>query len=109
MDLMRQLMLRAEASETLQGFKTSKPAEVYNIRLLSDAGLAVILDSHPLDGKAVRLLRLTSAGHDFLDAARNDTIWKKVRDKVIKPAGSWTLSLLLDYLKHQAKQKLGLP
>lgn len=48
--------------------------------------------------------RLTWEGHEFLDAARNDTTWRKAKDKFLKPAGAWTFSLLLEFLKAEAKK-----
>ncbi len=49
---------------------------------------------------------LTWLGHDFLDAARDETIWKKAREKFLKPSASWTFSLVLEWLKHEARQRM---
>ena len=54
-------------------------------------------------------LRLTWSGHEFLDAMRDDNVWKKVRYHVIKPGVSWTVSLLFEALKNEARIRLGLP
>jgi len=56
-----------------------------------------------------RVFRLTWNGQDFADAATDDTIWKKAKEKVLQPASSWTFALLLEYLKAEIKAKLGLP
>ncbi|MGO8839441.1 MAG: DUF2513 domain-containing protein [Limisphaerales bacterium] len=50
-------------------------------------------------------VRLTWAGHDFLDAARNDTIWNKAKDEFLKPGISWTFSILFEWLKQEARQR----
>jgi hypothetical protein len=77
---------------------------------------ALIVDEGYVDGKVLRhgfheiarvdLDHLTWKGHDFLDASRDDTIWKKAREKFMKPAVSWTLPLLMEWLKAEAKAKI---
>ncbi len=52
--------------------------------------------------------RIKNPGHDFLDAMREDTIWKQVKEKVMIPAGSWTLGLALEYAKNLVRERLGL-
>jgi hypothetical protein len=85
-----------------------------HVALLFDAGLAegrlVNTNTHGI--VAASIDRLTSAGHDFLDAARNDTVWNKAKEKVLKPGLSWTFSMLVAVLKVEASaqmQKHGLP
>jgi hypothetical protein len=51
---------------------------------------------------------LTWKGHDFVEASRNETIWKKAKEMILKPSVSITFDLLLEWLKSQAKQSLGL-
>lgn len=43
--------------------------------------------------------RLTWEGCEFADAVRSDTLWEKAKAKVLIPSGSWTFSVLLDWLK----------
>lgn len=57
----------------------------------------------------MRDLALTWSGHEFLEAARNDTIWKKAGEQIKKSGVDVTLSLLQEILKQLAKQSLGLP
>ena len=53
----------------------------------------------------VRIDRLTWEGHDFLAAARNDTIWKKtwasVKDKGVDVSFGLLKELLISGLKEQ--------
>ena len=49
------------------------------------------------------------AGYEFLDAARNDTIWKKAADKIKQSGVHVTVSLLAELLKKLLKESLGLP
>jgi len=53
--------------------------------------------------------KLTWAGHDFLDAARNDTVWNSAKEKLISVGGSASLEILKALLVQTAKQLLGLP
>ncbi len=53
--------------------------------------------------------RIKAAGHDFLQAMREDTVWKHVKAKVMIPTASWTLGLAVEYAKHFVAAKLGLP
>ena len=59
--------------------------------------------------KSDRLLeRLTWEGHDFADSIADDTLWKKAKEKVIKPSASWTFAILGEYLKFEIKHRLGI-
>jgi hypothetical protein len=49
---------------------------------------------------------LIVAGHDFLDAARDATIWSEAKDKALKPGVSWAFSMLAEFLKAEAKAHL---
>ena len=75
----------------------------------------LLLDAGFLKGRVecyvtqrLQIDRITWQGLDFLQAMRDDTIWKKAKSHVIKETGSWTFSLLLEYLKMEARQKIGL-
>lgn len=45
----------------------------------------------------------------LIDATKDDSIWNKARENIFKPGVSFTFGLLLEWLKLEAKQKLGLP
>ena len=81
-----------------------------HVELLIEAGL--------LDGEVTRFVsgespsinvsRLTWTGHDFIDAVRDDTIWKKVKENVLKPASSWTFGMITEYAKAEIRKHLGI-
>jgi len=73
----------------------------YHVSLLRDAGLLEARVHRTDVGRfaPVIIFGLTWAGHEFLDAARDDTLWRRAKDKFIKPAGSWTAGILLEWLK----------
>jgi hypothetical protein len=112
MDLIRQILNNAEA----RNFEDGEPPEpchaqtveeAYQIVLMNDAGL-VQADCVSEAGTPVSavIFRLTWAGHDFLDAARNDTIWNKAKETILKPGVSWTFSILTEWLKQEAHNKI---
>ena len=43
----------------------------------------------------------------FASAIDNDTLWRRAKENVIKPAGSWTFDVLKEWLKAEIVQ--GLP
>lgn len=85
--------------------------EAYQIELMRDAGLVdAVVDTVSGIPSEAAIIRLTWAGHDFLDSSRDSKIWKLAKEQVIKPGASWTFSLLMDWLKQQAHQQVfGVP
>ena len=89
----------------------STEVRAYHVALMKDAGLIEGIVNSDADGNPVGYFvsRMTWAGHDFLDAARDDNLWKKAKEFVLKPGVSWSFELLKEWLKHEARQRLGLP
>jgi hypothetical protein len=52
---------------------------------------------------------LTWAGHDFIQTMRDDNLWKKAKEYVLKPGASWSFEILKEWGKHEIRQQLGLP
>lgn len=113
MDVIRQIVLAArDANGPLNGVDGMEPAVFYNhVVLLEEAGLvkAAVREQHG-EAKMAILFRLTWAGQDFAQAIVEDTLWRKAKETVIKPAGSWTFGVLLDYLKTEITSRIpGIP
>jgi hypothetical protein len=53
--------------------------------------------------------RLTWEGHEFLDAAQDESRWKKAMGLVAEKAGSVTTDVLKELLVQMMKSTLGLP
>ena len=73
-EIVRKLLLRAEAPDG--GVSINDPVETYHVRIMIDAGLVEGRISEEITSGAPRHSRihlLTWAGHEFLDAAPNDT------------------------------------
>lgn len=115
MDIVRKIVLALRDSEKMlnkvEGVGDSE--YLMHAQLLIEAGLADGTASKTIHNgaypMAVMLFRLTWAGHDFADAIDDDTLWKKAKDNVIKPGVSWSFGLLGEWLKMEAKTRLGIP
>lgn len=60
----------------------------YHVKLLSDAGLLEATDLSDMSYSHWAPRALTWAGHEFLDAARNDTVWNKAMSTLKDKAAS---------------------
>ena len=121
MDLIRQLLLRIEAQrlgvggavDQVLSLSASKPPlrlegedpdDVhYNMRLLAEAGYLDMTRTQFTGGFNIR--GLTWAGHDFLDSVRDEEVWRRTKDGVLK-AGGFTLDLLKDLAKGLLKKQI---
>lgn len=56
---------------------------------------------------SVKIARLTWAGCEFVDSIRDDTLWRKAKESVLKPGMSFTFDVLKEWLKTEITQ--GLP
>lgn len=113
MDLVRKILLEME-----EALPTYSPINVeieayttqeidYHLSLLKDAGL-VAESSHIHPGQTLPM-RLTWQGHEFLDAARDDTNWQKAKNIVKEKGGSLTFDVIKALLIQIARQAVGLP
>ena len=101
MDLARNILQQVEAKDP--GFSASwecpdnhTEEEFYeHVKLLKDAGF-LEADIQPTNLGTVIAIpkRLTWEGHEFLDAIKNDTVWKKVKEIVKEKGGSIPFEIL---------------
>jgi hypothetical protein len=107
MDLLRSLLLKVEEQSPNGPFTTieipghSEDEVRYHARLAQGAGF--VEADFMMDGFIVT--GLTWAGHEFLDAAREDKLWNKAKQTVLTNAGTLTLEALkiaLSLLMQQA-------
>jgi hypothetical protein len=112
MNLIRLLLLEVEAEEPKPDLSAfTQDQQVYHMALCIEAGLidGSIINNNQGYPAGTAAIRLTWKGHEFLDAAKNDTLWKNAAEKIKKTGLSVSLSLLEDLLKKLAKDSLGLP
>lgn len=114
-DLIRHIMIdiekipafQQEQNFSYEGYDTATINQ--HIALLIDAGLVKGKASETNVKRSVLVDDLTWQGQDFLNAMRDDNIWNKAKEQVLKPGVSFTFGLLLEWLKMKGKEKLGLP
>src|SRR6266853_1038751 len=111
MDIIRQILLNAESDEYPYGARVhldgvSDETCAYHVALMRDEGLveAEIIKSGSSPYAAAMIHRLTSTGHGFCDGIRQDTIWNKAKEHILKPGASYGLSVLVEYVKLQVHQ-----
>lgn len=112
MNLIRSLLLETEGATPKQDLSSYTTEQlVYHSALLVEAGLVdgTIIENGSGYPAGTTIIRLTWAGHDFLDAARSDTIWKKAGEKIKAAGVEVTIDVLKEVLKQVARQSLGLP
>ena len=82
----------------------------YHSYLMIDAGLAHGHDVSELGSEAPNSMisNLTWAGHEFADAARDETLWKKAMGIVAEKGGNITLDIMKQLLSSLMKGALGL-
>ncbi len=114
---MRSILQRAESCNDPSGLHEeidsggySQNEIFYHIKLLNDAGLLDAMDISEMGEDGFRWWpgSLTWDGQEFLNAAKDDSIWKKAKEKFMVPTMTVTFDLLLDYLKTKTKEKFGL-
>ena len=92
------------ASSELEGFTERQIG--YHVHLLHEAGLLEAMEARTMNNPFLLFPRfLTMAGHDFLEATRNDSVWDKTLEFVKSKGGSVTLEIIkeiaLGFLKNE--------
>ena len=115
LNLIRKLILAAEAGPTgyvqdeieINGYSEEQIG--YHAYLLVNAGLAKGIDVTTIGDTSPQwtILHLTSAGHDFADAARDESIWQKAAGIAKEKAGNVTLDVMKQILIHLINKTLG--
>jgi hypothetical protein len=116
-DLIRKMILAIEDSESgwappdLKFDGCSETQIGYHAYLLIDAGLAHGQDVSHMGSDAPEgaITSLTWAGHEFAEAARDDSRWKKAMGKVAEKGGTITLGVLQQILISLMRGTFGLP
>ena len=103
MELVRELLLSVESDNDFAPLVEQHSLEVVlgHLEIMMDAKLLVgrIYRDTNGDLKSAFVQRLTWAGHEFLDNARNDTVWNKVTATIKNAATTASFEVLLEMLK----------
>ena len=104
MDLVRNILLKIESEPTHSDWinldiQNYTPEEIsYHVMLLREAGLIEADDLSGGRGDYWKPKRLTWKGHEFVEAARNDTIWNKAKETMMEKAGGIVFDVLTNLL-----------
>lgn len=93
MDLVRLILLAVESgpaladgTPTVVGYDAETIA--YHLLIMGEAGLVLVrTPTPPGSSLQVRVLRLTWAGHEFLESVRDDSQWRTVKTQTEKAGG----------------------
>jgi hypothetical protein len=116
MELIRELMLAIESQdgdfnyESVKAIGYDEPQIEYHLDLLIKARL-VVGEVHPLQGGFSPIFvveKLSWDGHEFLDNARNESVWKDTMKQVKEKGGGISIALLTQLLISVTKQHFGL-
>lgn len=111
MDLCRKILEAVEQAPTSIGFVEieiegySADEISYNVLLLQEAGLLTAIDITGMSSSVQEMKpeRLTWEGHEFLEAARNETRWKRAKDIIQEKGGGAVFevvkAVLIDLMK----------
>jgi Hypothetical protein (DUF2513) len=120
MELIRELLLAIEAVDSPDVFQATLKLKVnsmredmiHNLKLMVDAGFLL---ADPLETQAgtsdFLIRRITYAGYEFLDSARNESIWSTARETITKKGLSLEsvgFGVLTQVLASAIKQALAL-
>ena len=100
LDLTRKILEQVEEkSEGMGGVEIDIPGQSaqdvsYHVMLLNEAGFLTAVDLSDKGGLDWRPITLTWPGHEFLDAVRNDTVWRKIKETVKDKGGSIPFEIL---------------
>lgn len=76
----------------------------YHVRLLHDAGL---IEADEIVPGQWWPERMTWSGHEFLDAARNEELWRETKQRVEKGTGGAPFSVFHELLLRELRTRLG--
>jgi hypothetical protein len=117
MDLVRDILLAVEKETSGFAFESpevngySKEQIVYHIYIMVQGGL---IEAQPTQTQAAVIpmdfsfINLTWAGHEFIDTARNEGVWKNAKTIVGEKLGTISVGAMTQLLSSLVKSQLGL-
>ena len=114
MDLIRKILFEIERASTftvplrIAIEEYNQDAVYYHVKLLSEAGYIHAQSFADRSRREWIPISLTWAGHEFLEAARDDTRWNKAKTVIIEQGGGMVVEILKLVLIQLAKQAVGM-
>lgn len=101
-ELCRKILMAVEQSPDADGSRGIvvsidgySPGEIsYHVRLLDEEGLLEAKNDSTLDGLNFKPKRLTSNGHKFLAATKEESAWTKLKSMVRDKGGNLSMAVL---------------
>jgi DNA-binding transcriptional ArsR family regulator len=112
MDLARSILFELEEYPEPNGWAEIKIANYsqkeisYHIKLLFQAGLIEADDLTDSSGFEWKAKSITWNGHQFLEAARNNSTWNKAKQTILEKGGGLTFDILKTVLVETIKSSL---
>lgn len=116
MDLVRQILLHATSEQggyanvnpEIDGYTDDQIA--HHIYLMWQAGLVEAADTSAMGSSSptAMLVSITWNGHDFLDAARSNTVWMQAKEMAKSVGGAISFELMKQLLISIARDHLKL-
>ena len=115
MDLAREILTEIEGQSydpnrffevKIDGHSTEEVS--YHVMLLDDAGYIEASSLPTTDGTIWKVQRLTWEGHEFLEAARDDTRWSRAKVMMKEKGGGMAFEVLKLLLIEMMKGTIGL-
>ena len=113
-DLVKKIMLHIEEHDNLDFdyIDGDQQLVAYHVAILNEANLIHAISVPALNGTYVLQdtgsTRLTWEGHEFLDAARNPSIWEKAKTKVASAGGAVSFAVITKLLQQLVTETLGM-
>lgn len=114
LDLIRKILICLSEYEhgnfsselTIDGFTDEQIG--YHCFILKNAGLirAFETTTSGSNGPTASPIGLTWEGHEFVDNAQDENVWKKVKNKIKKTSGTVSFSILTNILAEAIKEAL---
>ena len=114
MELIRRILLEIETNDQVKLPDIPADLLAHHILLLNEEGLikglvaAECLNGPPILQQLMSYVRLTSKGHDFLGSIRDESVWKKTKEKFAEVGGGISVSLVMTIATEYVKEKLGI-
>ena len=118
LDLIRKILLEVESCDDPGGIRDSMGINIkgystaltnYHVGLVIDAGWVTGTSLNTLESssKFYFNLNLTNTGHEFLDNAKNESVWQTVKKDLGSKWGSVSFSVLQTLLNQAALKLFG--
>jgi hypothetical protein len=120
LNLLRGIMLFAEEQPVATAFHLSNLKERFPeadelviadhvIQLKEEGLIQGFAEIYPREKMAkIRIERITSPGHDFIRALKDDSVWSKTKKEVIDQGKAASIGMIVEYAKALAAEHLGL-